>query len=217
MLYSDCRFFGDTPSTGMSYMQLYPPRSSEVTFENMLLEEVPMIFPSCVVARRSALVEVGLFDESLTYSEDRELALRVAHRGLPIAFLKRPLVMRRAHAGSLNATRQKVEEGELNALEKLGRKLDLSPAQRLILERRIGRLYASIDLREGKQLLAEGKYEEAKQSLARANAIFHRRKLNLLLSGLRFAPRLTRWAARAWLAMDSSLEMGRRRLKFGRP
>jgi len=216
MVYSDLRFFGNSGPSRMSYMQLYPPRSSEVTFENILTEDCPVVFPSCVVARLKALIQVGLFDESLTYSEDTDLALRMAYRGARIAFQRRPLVMRRTHPGSLNATRQKVEQGELRVLEKLGRTLDLSSRQRALLQQRVNRRRALIDLREGKEYLAVGRFEEARQSLARANVFFRRRKLSMAILGLRVAPFLTWSVVRVWRVLDRGIGIGLRRLRQAR-
>lgn len=217
MIYSDAWFFGNTPSAGKTYMQLYPPKSRDVTFENMVAEKCPMVFTHCVLVRRAAVAEVGLFDEELSHSEDLHLWLRLAHAGARIAYHRMALAGRRARAGSLNSSRRAVEQGEVRALEKLRRTLDLSTTQRLLLERRIARRHALVDLREGKQFLAEGNFEQAINSLARANAVFHRQKLGLVLFGLDFAPRLTAWVARIWQAVDSKIEAGLRRLKYGGP
>ena len=204
MVYCDVRFFGDTPSAGKSYMELYPPESNDVTFDALLADKCPMIFPSCLVARRTTIMCAELFDEALNYSEDTDLCLRVSYGGGRIAYHRRALARRRAHARSLNANRHKVERGLIQVLSKLGSELELSPAQRGILEARVAQFQGAIHLSEGKRFLAEGRVEEARTSFASANRILRRKKLSLVLAGLRYAPGLTRWAAMTWQAVESS-------------
>jgi glycosyltransferase involved in cell wall biosynthesis len=217
MVYCDARFFGDTPSAGKSCAELYPPESDQVTFEGLLAGTCPMVFPSCVLARRTTIMNSGLFDETLVYSEDTDLGLRLAHQGRKIAFQRKALVRRRAHQRSLNADREKVEEGLLHVLDKLRKTLDLSPAQRSLLEERAARFQSAVYLRRGKSSLANGEFEEAIASLAGANQFLRRWKLSLALAGVRYAPRTTRWVASVWQMLDRSIERARRLLKHRLP
>jgi glycosyltransferase involved in cell wall biosynthesis len=58
---------------------------------------------STVMARREALVHVGLFDESLSYAEDWHLLCRLAEVG-PFAYIDAPLTDYRVHATSKTAS-----------------------------------------------------------------------------------------------------------------
>lgn len=73
--------------------------------------------PSAVVARKSALEEAGLFDETLRSSEDRDMWIRTAAR-YPVFLIPERLVYIRRHRHSMsrNAARMK-----LNILTVLGK------------------------------------------------------------------------------------------------
>ncbi|HTI51433.1 MAG TPA: glycosyltransferase family 2 protein [Planctomycetaceae bacterium] len=60
----------------------------------------PLATPT-VMVRRPALFEAGLFDESMTLSEDTDLWCRLARRG-PIALIPEVLVQVRRHSGNLS-------------------------------------------------------------------------------------------------------------------
>jgi len=64
--------------------------------------------PSAVVARREAFAVCGLFDETLTSSEDRDMWIRIGAR-FPILLLPEALALIRNHPGSMskNADRMK--------------------------------------------------------------------------------------------------------------
>ena len=57
------------------------------------------VLPSAWTIRRSALDAVGGFDPSLSHAEDVDLLLRFAAAGLRGAWIERPLVRYRVHAG----------------------------------------------------------------------------------------------------------------------
>jgi len=52
---------------------------------------------NAALVRRSCLLEVGGFDETLRYAEDYDLWLRMAARGYRFAYIDRPLVKYRIH------------------------------------------------------------------------------------------------------------------------
>jgi hypothetical protein len=64
----------------------------------MLAESLPG-YPSCVAARRAALLEAGLFDERLEVFEDRDLWLRLSLHG-PAACTRRHTVVRQNTLGT---------------------------------------------------------------------------------------------------------------------
>ena len=188
MVFCDARLFGDTPAAGQAMMELYPPKAGEVSFETLVAGDCPMVFPSCLLLRREVLVAAGLFEESLRYSEDIHLCLRLLHGGVRAAYQRPALVRRRAWPGSLSAARERGAQGELIALEHLRQALPLSPPQAALLEQRLAWRRAGVELRAAKALLAAGRVREAIAPLARANTVLRRRKLRLLLAALAFAP-----------------------------
>lgn len=64
---------------------------------------------SSVVARRDALIEVGMFDESLIHGEDHDLWLRLARRW-PAVYLVDPIAEYRIHPSALSGSGGKRQE-----------------------------------------------------------------------------------------------------------
>lgn len=206
LAYCDFRFFGDTPSAGKTFFQLYPPGVENITLESLVSGNNNLIiYPTCVVARRKTLLDAGLFDEALwSYGEDHDLWLRIAHRGGKIAYQRKVLADRRSWAGSSNTARMKVADGHLKALGKLNAATDLPPKTRALLERRIAECEAAIQLWKGKQSMKDGEFATARSHFERANSFSHAWKLSLLIAGLRLAPHLTSFAAKAWQKLDNT-------------
>ena len=70
-----------------------------------------------LLARRDALIDAGLFDESLPAMQDWDMALRLARRG-PFAYLDTPLAIQTLSRDSLTRSRPKRVEAYLMILEK---------------------------------------------------------------------------------------------------
>jgi glycosyltransferase involved in cell wall biosynthesis len=192
LVYADAELFGDSTSSGNSFMQFNPQRGP-VTFESLLLGECTVI-TSCVVARKDALVAAGLFDESFYHSEDFDLWLRVVRRGGKISYSTRVLAHHRLHEASLGADDRRLIEGELRVYQKLLGALPASSREYELVRARIERRRADLALEDGRQQFVAGRYAEAAESLERANNFHRSLKLWLVLLGLRAAPGLLRRA-----------------------
>lgn len=81
------------------------------------LLEGNLISTQTLVARRAALIEAGLFDESLPKMQDWDLALRLAPLG-PIAYVETPLVVQTFSENSLTRARDKRFAGYAGVLAK---------------------------------------------------------------------------------------------------
>ncbi len=75
------------------------------------------ITTSTVMARRSCLLEAGLFDDSLRISEDFDLWLRMAERW-KVAYVDKPLVKYRRRPGSASEDKVKTGLAALKVVEK---------------------------------------------------------------------------------------------------
>jgi glycosyltransferase involved in cell wall biosynthesis len=64
---------------------------------------------SSVVARRDALIEAGMFDESLIHGEDHDLWLRLARRW-PAVYIVDPVAKYRIHSSALSGSGRKRQE-----------------------------------------------------------------------------------------------------------
>jgi glycosyltransferase involved in cell wall biosynthesis len=196
MACSDTQLFGDSPFAGQTFWHIYPPKVP-VTFESLLISNSAIV-TSCAVARKSAIIEAGLFDRNFIGPEDFDLWLRLAHRGGEIALLRKTLGRRRIHTGALTAADVKLQADIVRVLRKLDGSLELTPRARSLLRQRLMRDQAQVDLEQGKQLLHSGNSEKARELLTNAYTFFRTKKLWVTLLGLRIAPGLTAFVARMW-------------------
>jgi glycosyltransferase involved in cell wall biosynthesis len=75
--------------------------------------------PSAVVVRREILLDAGLFDPELLMSQDRDMWMRIAERGLQARGVREPLVRYRRWPGSRTvANRLKSTDYNARAIEK---------------------------------------------------------------------------------------------------
>jgi GT2 family glycosyltransferase len=187
---ADAELFGESIHAGQTFMQRWPSEEP-VTFEKLLSMECAII-TMCVVARKQALIDAGLFDERFVRSEDYDLWLRLAQRGARFAYQHRVLGHRRLHGASLASNEQALFESQIEVYQKLLATLELSPDERRAVERQIERSHADLALHLGKREIMAGEYAQAAEALTRANLYYHSHKLKLALISLRLAPRLLR-------------------------
>ena len=187
LLYPTALIFGDVPHPGLTYMEVNPSRG-EVTFEGLLTQQCTIV--NYVIARREAVVAAGGFDETLSRSEDFDLWLRILCRGGRIAYHRRVLARYRRHAGSLSSDPVLMSRDLLRVLDKAARELELTDEQRLLLARERGRFHAGLRLEEGKRAFERGDTRAALEGIGEANRVLRSRKLSLVMTFLRLAPRL---------------------------
>lgn len=192
LVYANTRFIGDTPLAGKTFMEIRPSRMP-VTFEALVVNDC-VVITSCVVARRQALIDAGLFDERFFHSEDFDLWLRLAHRGGRIGHHARVLAQRRAHGASLSADVRRLLRGGIGVCRKLGETLELTAEQRYLLEWQATKLQAHIRLADGKRELVNGRYGRAREAFRNVYQVLPTRKLRWVLLGLRVAPGVIRRA-----------------------
>ena len=129
-----------------------------------LLQGNPIIC-STVLLARSALDQVGMFDEdpALVASEDYDLWLRLAHRA-PFAYLPEPLAFYRVHQGSLSANTRFLR-GVDRIMDKMERLFAAEPRFLQLVRRRRAavRLDLAWDL-----LRAGGRRSEARELIRQA-------------------------------------------------
>lgn len=191
-VYADAELFGDSALAGKSIMEVNPSRG-EVTLERLInFRVVPVNV--CTVARREALLSVGLFREGFYHAEDFHLYARLVKAGRRIGYRRKVLARVRMRPGSLTADKSRLFAGQVSVYQDLLDHMELSPRERALLEEQVARARADLALEEGKRSLAEGEYERASESLARANGFYRSGKLSFVLLLLRAAPGLLRRA-----------------------
>jgi glycosyltransferase involved in cell wall biosynthesis len=187
VLYPNALNFGEGPYAGREYMRDCPSEG-EVTFESLVAERCqPMV---SVTGRREVFVRAGLFDESLRSVEDLDMWLRIVKAGGRMAYHRRALVLRRCWGGSLSADPVWMYKHNVLVLEKAGRTLDVTTAEREALREKIAYYRALLTLYEGKKAFMRGDAKTTIDKLAEANLYFKSRRLALIARLVRFAPNL---------------------------
>ena len=123
---------------------------------------------SCVAVRRSALLEIGGFNEELPVWEDSDLFLRLALRG-PFCLLGRRTIVHRTTRGSLSE--RGIRSGQyLNAMEASARGAAeaLDGLDRPDAPQVRDWLQAKITLVRGMRAVRDGRYDQARVMLAEA-------------------------------------------------
>lgn len=191
LVYADALLVGETPFAGLTYMETNPSEG-EVTFASLMRLQCSVI-TSCVIARRSALMDAGMFDCRFYHSEDFDLWLRLAHRGSRIWYHKRVLARHRVHPQSLGAQPGALLRAQIEISTKLLTDLDLSDTDELLLREHAEWCAAHLALDQGKQDLLAGRYPEATIALKEASGTLRSGKLRCAVIAARFAPRLLHW------------------------
>lgn len=187
LVYADALITGDSPLSGRTYMEISPSRGA-VTFEALITQRCNVI-TSGVLARRSVILDAGMFDESLRRAHDYDLWLRLARKGARIKFQRKVLVRYRVHAGNLSGDAIQQTERDLIVYEKTLERGDLKPEERRVLEGVIARHRSHLNLERGKLQLTRGDFAAASVEFEHANKFQRRWKLRLILLWLRLAPR----------------------------
>lgn len=190
LAYVDALLFGDSPIAGKTYMQT-APSIGPVTFLSLVRNECNII-TSGVVARRSALVEVGLFNESLRNGQDFELWTRLARHGAGLGYQRKVLLRYRCRDGSLSGDFMNRLTRETRVYRYIADNYDLTAAERAEVSRAMELQRGAVDLATGKLNLLDGQFDEARTAFARAHGVLGGWKLRAAVLMLRVAPRLLR-------------------------
>lgn len=190
LVYGDAVNFGDLAQPGATTMG-HNPSEGLATFESLVLSKCTVV-GSTVVARRQALIDAGLFDESFVQGEDFDLWARVAYRGGRIDYRKHIHARRRIHTSNLTLDTVGSYRGQVKALRKLMNEFDLPESLRKEMQNEVEKCDAAMALEKCKQQLVARRYDEAVTELERANASYRSRKLQLVLYLMRAMPQVVR-------------------------
>jgi len=132
------------------------------------------ILERCFVAqpaiRRSRLLALGGFDETLRTGEDWDCLLRLVLDGSLAGFDPAPLGVYRIHAGSLTSSRAGTFRDRARVLEKALANPDLRPQERPVAERMLARQRSRAALGEAQAAVAEGRPDARRRGLALARS-----------------------------------------------
>lgn len=199
LVYADALLFGESPVAGKTYMET-APSEGPVTFVSLLRNDCNVI-TSGVVARRLALIDAGMFDESLRNAQDFELWARMAKRGARLAYQRKVLLRYRCREGSLSGDEMNRLKREIRVYRHINETYDLTPAEKAELSRAMELQEAAVALADGKLRLLGERFDEARVSFEQAHRVLGGWKLGAAVLMLRVAPRLLRRLAHQRLRM----------------
>jgi hypothetical protein len=118
-------------------------------------------------ARRSALLEIGGYDESLRTGSDWDSAIRLIHGGAKAGLVEAALYRYRIHSASLTAQRVATLRDRITLLRK-AEALELGASERSALRRSLARQRGYLALTEAEAALRAGGGEARRRALAAA-------------------------------------------------
>ena len=190
LVYGDTVNFGDLAQEGATTMGANPSEGV-ATFESLVLCKCTVV-SSTVVARRQAVVDAGMFDETFIQGEDFDLWARLAYHGGRIDYRKHIHARRRIHKDNLTSDTIASFGGQVRALRKLMNELDLPEDLREQMQKEVEKCDAAMALQKCKQDLVARRYDDAVNELRRANQAYRSRKLQVVLYLMRTMPQLVR-------------------------
>lgn len=189
LVYANAVFVGD-PTRHVEFMERCPSTGA-AGFEAQVVErcKIPV---STVVARKSAVLKAGGFDESLARCDDYNMWLRTAFYGGKVGYTRQVQAqLADGRPGSLGLSRAKMAEAYWSILEKADKDLPLSASQRVLVRERAAQIRAQYLLEDGKLHLSAKNFSKARERFLEANLLLRKLKLSLVLFGLKIAPNAT--------------------------
>jgi hypothetical protein len=120
--------------------------------------------------RRTTLLRVGGFDESLRTGSDWECVIRILHAGAAAGLVDEPLYRYRVHGASLTADRVGTLQDRVAFLERVGLSYGLGDVERDVLARSLAAQRTSLVLTEAEAALRTGARDARRRALAAARS-----------------------------------------------
>jgi glycosyltransferase involved in cell wall biosynthesis len=191
------------------------PSTGPVTFESLVREQC-IVLTSFTVVRREAVLEAGLFDSAFRRSEDFDLWLRMAHRGVSMAYHRTILGARTLREDGLSNDRDGLRQAQVAVYRKLLSKEALSTEESALIQTQIARCDAILELDKGKDDLISRRYAAAAVAIREANTFYRRPLLRATLRFLGIAPWAVRWGYLISLKLRIISHRARRLLRLWR-
>jgi teichuronic acid biosynthesis glycosyltransferase TuaG len=185
VVYCDAQMFGMNSAYRRTFMD-DAPSDGEANF-NSILDLRCNVITSGTLARKTKILEAGMFETERVRAHDFHLWLRMAKAGAKIGYQKKVLLKYRVGIDGISGDSISRVEREISAFERVRTTIELDSEQQQIVERRIAGLDADLAVEHGKSFLLSGEYREAAQAFRVANR--HRRSIKL--AGISLMARLT--------------------------
>lgn len=154
--------------------------------------------------RRDRLLEHGGFDESILWTTDWDLWLRLILDGSRVGAVDEPLALYRLRETSLTARRRELALGKISTLSKAARSDRLDLEERAIVERAITAHSREVQMLDLRAAIMAGDRDARERALAAARGRGSRGRERLEAVAMAASPRLARamlrrQAARSWI------------------
>lgn len=193
VMYPNGVVIGDSPQAGSLLMDS-SPSAGPADFEGIVRTRCHVVVSA--MARREAVVRVGLFDPELRSVEDFDLWLRITLGGGKIAYHRKPLLRYRRREGSLSSNPVWMRQWAVKVLEKIEREFTLNDRDRAALKDGKARFQADIEYYRAKEALAKGDVRAAIGGFTAANRHLRQPGLALKILMLKLFPKFTLAMAR---------------------
>jgi|SRR5580692_141324 len=190
LVYSNNMQFRDGEAIGKAFDTV--PQTGPVTLDSLLAERCT-VNTSSVVVLRQAVLDAGLFDETLRRCEDFDLWLRLASRGVRMSYDPEVQVLHRLGHG-LSSDFEGMKRARAEVYRRAAVNLSLTETQQSIVAAKLKAIEVQIEVEAAKDHLQQGRFGEARFAIRRANSMSPSLKLRLVAAGLRFCPLLLRWS-----------------------
>lgn len=189
LIYADAQLFGNNGDAAETYM-VKSPSAGAVTPLNLIAGKCNVI-TSGTVARRRAILDAGMFDETLPrlVSEDFDLWFRLAKQGARLDYHKKVLLKYRVRPTGLSGDNIQRAERTLAVFESLEKNYRLTDAEREKVASQLNLARADLEIERGKHNLILENFSEARSNFRRANVYYRKFKYTALCSLLFINPR----------------------------
>jgi len=136
----------------------------EVNDQRRALLEHDFIFGAAAV-RRSRLVEIGGFDETIVSGTDWDCWIRLVFSGSRAGLVDQPLYRYHMHENAMSSDKLLTSRGQVQTAEKAARTLDLTPGERALVQRLLAERHGVAELERARRALLDGAPDARQRSL----------------------------------------------------
>lgn len=188
MVYCDAHLFGNQSAYRRTFMES-APSVGEPDFAALLSSRCNVI-TSGTMARRSAIVDAGMFENERVQAEDFHLWLRMAKLGSRMGYQRKQLVKYRVRTDGLSGDTTSQLERAIDVYQRVEGTIDLTGDERETVTEHLATLEANLAVEQGKTFLLRGDYREAEVAFRVANRYRKSLKLTLVSLLTRLAPKM---------------------------
>jgi len=188
VVYCDALLVGSARLKGRTFMGL-APSTCEVTPESLLRVDVG-ILTTALIATKKAVLDAGLFDETISRGHDFDLWLRIAQKRFRFACHRKILAHYTISDSGLSGNTIKQIQRRLELLNTIQGRGGLSTSEQAALGHNLEESKVRLAIESGKARLLERDFQGALVEFNQANKLRHSWKVTAVCWCLRMAPQL---------------------------